>query len=201
MEERTDGEDLTRKNLIYYKTNLKTAGVEKSVVNFTEDYELPNSLIIGLPAGATAKKGDILLTWWQSGSGMNRAIVRDDSDPAQPKVDYLDMEMKIDPNSSLNFAQRYANEQPKPNPFVVLHDGQWEPGVQVACKNERGQWLTATLIKATDDRVLVSGFSSRITAYDKADCRLIPMNDEGMKAGDTVWGLWGRRIQSRLHCR
>ena len=86
-----DKEDLKRKGLIFYKTKLETAGSEKSVVNYMEDYELPNTLIIGLPEGATAKKGDILLTWWQSGSGMKRAIVRDDSNPAEPKVDYLDM--------------------------------------------------------------------------------------------------------------
>ena len=90
-----DKEDLTKKNLIIYKTNLVKAGTEKSVVTYMEDYELPNSLIIGLPEGATAKKGDIVLTWWQTGSGMNRAIVRDDSNPAEPKVDYLDMSMSI----------------------------------------------------------------------------------------------------------
>ena len=185
-----DGEDLTRKSLIFYKTNLETAGTEKSVVNFMEDYELPNSLIIGIPAGATAKKGDIVLTWWQSGSGMNRAIVRDNSNPAEPKVDYLDMEMDIDPNSSFNFADRYANEQLKPNSFIVLQDGEWEPGAQVAYKNERGEWVAGKLIKATDDKVLVSGFSSRVAAYPRSDCKLIPMSDEGMKPGDTVSGLW-----------
>lgn len=182
-----DGEDLLQKSLIFYKTNLKTAGKEKSVVNYKEDYELPNSLIIGIPEGQTAKKGDIVLTWWQSGSGLKRAIVRDDSNPAEPKVDYLDMKMDIDPNSKVNFAEKYANEQLKPNSFIVLKEG-WNPGAQVACKDEKGRWLPAILVKATDDKVLVLGFSDRVEVYPKADCKLIPMNDEGVKAGDKVWG-------------
>ncbi len=192
-----DKEDLMRKGLIFYKTNLKTAGDEKSVVNYMEDYELPNSLIIGLPEGATAKKGDILLTWWQSGSGMKRAIVRDDSNPAEPKVDYLDMDLRLDADGTVSgSAERNANEQLKPNSFIVLHDGEWAPGAQVACKNGRGEWNAATLIKATDDKVLVSGFSSRISVYPKDDCRLVPMGDEDMKAGDTVWGVWVGTYQS-----
>lgn len=187
------GEDLTNKGLIFYKTNLVKAGVEKSVVNYKEDYELPNSLIIGIPEGATAKKGDILLTWWQSGSGLKRAIVRDDSNPAEPKVDYLDM--KLDPGSKVNFADEHANEQLKPNSFIVLHDGQWEPGTQVACKDERGRWLAAKLIKATADKVLVLGFSEKVAVYPKSDCKLIPLSDEGVKAGDSVHGLFVAEYQ------
>ena len=34
-----DKEDLMRKGLIFYKTKLETAGSEKSVVNYMEDYE------------------------------------------------------------------------------------------------------------------------------------------------------------------
>ena len=182
-----DGEDLLQKSLIFYKTNLKTAGKEKSVVNYKEDYELPNSLIIGIPEGQTAKKGDILLTWWQSGSGLKRAIVRDDSNPAEPKVDYLDMKMDIDPNSKVNHAEKFGNEQLKPNSFIVIQEG-WNPGAQVACKDEKGRWLPGTLIKATDDKVLVLAFADRIEVYPKANCKLIPMNDEGIKPGDKVWG-------------
>lgn len=187
------GEDLTEKGLIFYNTNLVKAGADKSVVNYKEDYELPNSLIIGIPEGVTAKKGDVLLTWWQSGSGLKRAIVRDDSNPAQPKVDYLDM--KLDPGSKVNFADDHANEELKPNSFIVLHDGQWEPGAQLACKDERGRWLAAKLIKATDDKVLVLGFSDRVAVYPKSDCKLIPLSDEGIKAGDKVYGLFVAEYQ------
>lgn len=184
-----DNEDLNKKSLIIYKTNLVKAGAEKSVVNYSGEYELPNSLIIGIPEGATAKKGDIVLTWWQSGSGMNRAIVRDDSDPTAPKVDYLDMDMKLNPDGTTSgFAESHANEQLKPNTFIVLHDGEWEPGAQVAHMNDWGKWVAATLIKATDDKVLVQDYGSKIAAYPRSDCKLIPMSDEGIKAGDEVFG-------------
>ena len=187
------GEDLTEKGLIFYNTNLVKAGADKSVVNYKEDYELPNSLIIGIPEGVTAKKGDVLLTWWQSGSGLKRAIVRDDSDPAQPKVDYLDM--KLDPGSKVNFADDHANEELKPNSFIVLHDGQWEPGAQLAYKDERGRWIAAKLIKATDDKVLVLGFSDRVEVHPKSDCKLIPLTDEGIQPGDKVYGLFVAEYQ------
>lgn len=185
-----DGEDLTRKGLIFYNTTLKGVGNGTAVVNFKEDYKIPTTLVIGLPEGATAKKGDILLTWWQSGSGMKRAIVRDDSDPAQPIVDYLDMKMDTDPNSPTNFAEKEANSQLKPNSFIVLHDGQWEPGAQLACKSPSGKWDAATLIKATADKCLVLGFSDKVAVYPKSDCRLIPLSDEGVKQGDKVWGIF-----------
>ena len=76
----------------------------------------------------------------------------------------------------------------KPNTFIVLHDGQWEPGAQVAHMNDWGKWVAATLIKATDDKVLVQDYGSKIAAYPRSDCKLIPMSDEGIKAGDEVFG-------------
>lgn len=194
-----DKEDLTKKNLIIYKTNLVKAGAEKSVVTYMEDYELPNSLIIGIPEGATAKKGDIVLTWWQTGSGMNRAIVRDDSNPAEPKVDYLDMSMNIDADGNISgFAESHANEQLKPNSFIVLNDGEWQPGAQVAHKNDWDKWVAATLIKATDDKVLVLDLGSKVAVYPREICKLIPMSDEGMKAGDEVYGVSGNIYTERF---
>lgn len=185
-----DKEDLTKKTLIIYNTNIVKAGAEKSVVHYMEDYELPNSLIIGIPEGATAKKGDIILTWWQSGSGLERAIVRDDSDPTAPKVDYLDMDLKQNEDGTLSgFAESHANEQLKPNTFIVLHEGQWEPGAQVAHPNDWGKWAASTLIKATDDKVLVLDFGSKIAVYPRDECRLIPLSDEGIKPGDEVYGV------------
>lgn len=184
-----DGEDLKRKGLIFYKTNLVRAGAEKSVVNYQEDYELPNTLIIGLPGGVTAKKGDVLLTWWQSGSGMKRAIVRDDSDPVSPKVDYLDMDLKQNADGTLSgFAESHANEQLAPNSFVVLRDGEWMPGAQVAHLNSWGKWAASTLVKATDDKVMVLDFGNKIGVYPRSECKLIPLSDEGLKAGDEVYG-------------
>ena len=194
-----NSEDLKKKGLIFYKTKLVTAGAEKSVVNYKEDYELPNSLIIGLPKGATAKKGDILLTWWQTGSGMNRAIVRDDTDPSQPKVDYLDMDMRLnDDGTTSGFAERHANEQLAPNTFIVLHDGDWQPGAQVAHVNDRGKWAAAILIKATDDKVLVLDSGSKVAVYPRSDCKLIPMNDEGIKPGDEVYGASANLFTDRF---
>ena len=110
------------------------AGEKASKVKAVVDVdEVPNSLLIPIYKGATAKKGDIVLTWWQSGSGMERAIVTDDSDPTQPKVHYLDLSYKGDGSG---FAEKHDNEQLKPNSFVVLNDGEWQPGAPLAVKDD-----------------------------------------------------------------
>ncbi len=180
-----DEENLLKKTLIFYSTKMTEVGTQKSIVDF--DVEVPNALIIPLDKNARAKKGDIVLTWWQSGSGIERAIVVDDSDPTAPKVDYLDMNYKDDPDNP-GFAQRFANDPIKPGTFTVLTNGKWEPGAQVACKNSYGQWNAGTLIHEKDGKVLVIGFSSKVIAYNKEDVKLIPFKED-IKVGDEVFAV------------
>ncbi|MBO4871433.1 MAG: hypothetical protein J5565_05570 [Muribaculaceae bacterium] len=181
-----DGEDPAEKVLIFYSTKMTSVGDTKSTVN--NDVEMPNALIIPLAKDAQAKKGDILLTWWQKGSGMKRAIVKDASNPAEPKVDYLDMEYSDDPEKP-GFAQREADQQLKPGTFNILTDGEWQPGAQVACKNDRGEWDAATLLYEQDSKVLVLGFSDKVKAYKKDDVKLIPFK-ENINVGDKVYAKW-----------
>ena len=66
---------------------------QNSEIQFiSERKKVPNAYIVAIPPKQTAKKGDIILTWWQSGSGMNRAIVIDDTDASTPVVRYLDID-------------------------------------------------------------------------------------------------------------
>jgi len=69
-------------------------GNEYSVIDFIfdDDTEIPNYMIIPIRPDESAKVGDIVLTWWQSGSGMKRAIVTNASDPTAPEVNYIDIE-------------------------------------------------------------------------------------------------------------
>ena len=175
-------EDPASKTFIFYNATLSSVGDTKSTVKyFGEDIEMPNSLIIPIPEGQTAQKGDIILTWWQSGSGMERAIVTDASDPAAPKVDYLDLNNKDD---GTGLANKFADEQIKPNTFVVLKDGEWQPGAQILITGD-GSYKVGTLITCTDDKVLMSGFAGVISVYDKSDCTVIPLR-QNLKPGDEV---------------
>lgn len=177
-----EGKDPAPDTHIYYNCDFVKAGdVRSTVKHFSDEYEIPNSLIIPFYKNATAKKGDIVLTWWQSGSGMQRAIVTDASNPAEPKVHYLDLDFKGDGNG---IAEKHDNETLKPNSFIVLKDGEWMPGNEVIITEGTDQNL-GTIINVTDDKVLYKGFAGKVKVAKKSDCRVMPLNP-GVAVGQDV---------------
>ena len=181
-------EPLHKAVLIFYDTTIKEVGEEKTILNnYGKEVEMPNSLIIPLPKKAKAKKGDVVLTWWQKGSGLQRAIVVDDSKPQEPKVCYFDLTWPDNPESP-KLEEKRKGESLKPGSFGVLKDGQWQSGAQVAVRKD-DDWQKGMLIHQDGNKVLVLGFGSKIDAYDKADVRLIPFKEK-IKVGDKVWASW-----------
>ena len=176
-------EDLTKKGLIFYNTTMEEVGKTNSALGSKKD-RIPNALIIPLDKDVDAHVGDLLLTWWQSGSGLKRAIVTDASDPRQPKVNYLDLSWEPMSNGK-SFGEDHANEQLKPNSFNIIKDGEWAPGAQLAVR-DNGKWLACTLIREKDGKVLVLGFADKVCAYKKDDCKLIPFK-ESINVGDKVF--------------
>ena len=171
---------------IFYNTTVKSVGENTSMVSdFGSEVEMPNALIIPLPGGQKAKKGDIILTWWQSGSGMERAIVTDASNPESPKVDYLDLSYKDD---GTGFAQEHANEQIKPNTFTVLKDGEWQPGAQIVVAGD-GSYEAGVLVNCTDDKVLLKGFAGKIKVFKRSACKVVPLK-QNLKVGDEVMAIF-----------
>ena len=177
-----ESNDPSKETYIFYNATLKSIGEKSSVVtSMSQDVEMPNSLIIPLPQGQKAKKGDIVLTWWQSGSGMERAIVTDDSNPSAPKVCYLDMDYRDDGSG---FANEHANEQLKPNTFTVLKNNEWQPGAQIVFTGD-GSYEIYTLISACDKYVLVSGFAGKIMSLYREGCKVVPL-EQDINVGDEV---------------
>lgn len=174
------GGDLTDQALIFYSATIDSAGETYSKL---DRRVMPNSLIIPIPAGQTAKKGDILLTWWQSGSGMQRAIVTDAKNPGTPAVDYLDLDYSDDKENP-GFANENSGEVLKPNTFVKLTDGEWNPGMPIAIRSG-SKWKPAKLINATTDRVIASVFASHIISVGRSECKLLPLSPDFRK-GDAV---------------
>ncbi|MBO4786636.1 MAG: hypothetical protein IKZ61_00435 [Prevotella sp.] len=174
------GEDINGKTAIYYNRELAEAGETNSKLS-GNDVRYPNNLLIPLYKDAKAKKGDIVLTWWQSGSGMERAIVTDDSDPATPKVHYLDLSYKGDGSG---FAEKHDNEQLKPNSFIVLNDGEWQPGAPLAVKVD-GKENKGILVNAVGDKVLYLGFAGKLIEANKSDVKLLPIKP-AVNVGDNV---------------
>lgn len=180
-----DNKRVDEATLIFYSTEMTKVGMPKSIVD--RDVEMPNALIIPLDKSARAKEGDIVLTWWQGGSGLQRAIITDDDNPAEPEADFLDLNYD-DKNDNFNFAKKFADTKLKPGSFTVIKDNEWQSGAQVAIRSGN-TWICATLIHEAEGKVIVLGWGDKVAAYRKADCRLVPFKED-IKKGDMVWAEW-----------
>ena len=156
--------DLSKEILIYYAYQFKE--MKDGLV----DGVMPSSMCIPLPEKQKAKKGDILLTWWQKGSGMSHAVVVDDSNPLTPKVNYL---------------KNVGGEELKPNSFIVLKSGKMMPGAPIAYKGDHDKWRTGTVINIADGKVLIYAFGSKLKTAKLEDCKVIPLKPD-YKVGDSV---------------
>ena len=188
-----EGKSLIDNVQIFYNTTIEQVGKDKSLLaSWQKEVEVPNALIIPLDRKGKAKKGDVVLTWWQSGSGMQRAKVIDDSDPTQPWVCYLDTSWPNDPDSP-KAAEKRKGEQLKPGTFTVLKGGKWQSGEQVAYR-ANGKWNQGRIIHTDGDKVLLSVFASYIEATTKSRCKLIPFKEK-FKPGDKVSVVWIREYR------
>ncbi len=176
---------LDQVTMIFYAQKMDTPGKEMSKVKFMSDsQDVPNVYIIPIPAGQSAKKGDIVLTWWQSGSGMNRAIVTDDADPKRPVVRYLDIAYD-NPAQSADKKTTIGkmDEQLKPDTFVVINSPM-QSGSAVAIQ-DGGDVKHGQIINVAGDKVYVIGFAGKTAVYDRAKVSAVPIKP-AVKAGDTV---------------
>ena len=181
------GEDLTATLLPIYCFYIKEVGHNTiTVAGMGEEINVPQALVIPLPKDEKAQNGDVLLTWWQSGQGLQRAIVVDDTKPLRPKVCYLDLDYKAD---GRGFAKNHANEELRPSSFKVLKSGEWMSGASVAV-NDNGKWKAAIIVNIKGDKLLLTDAGNRIWAAERANCQLIPFNTN-YAVGDMVWAKLG----------
>lgn len=167
-------EDITPSFIFYSATMVEPGDVESKLSQISDDVMIPNSLIIRIPAGQEAHVGDMVLTWWQSGSGMERGIVVDDTDPTQPVVVYLDA-------SYDEFGE--DEEQLEANSFVVL-TSDWQPGTQIAYEGDYDfeQW---TVLRVEGDKVLAKGWAGSTKVLEKSKCTPIPVTMD-VAVGDVI---------------
>ncbi len=162
---------------------IATGEKESELKSIIKSNKIPNSLIIPIPAGQEAKLGDVILTWWQSGSGMQRAIVVDDTNPKEPKVKYLDLDYNNPAKNKEGVPIGQMVEQVKPNCFVVIKD-KWEPGTSVAGLIS-GKYKHFQVIRVEGDKVLVKGWANVMSVLDKSACVAIPVKID-VKQGDII---------------
>jgi hypothetical protein len=164
--------------VIYYTSKMLKPGATESEVQSLYSGGpgmLPNAYLITIPAGQKAKVGDIVLTWWQSGSGMMRAIVTDSSNPAEPTVRYLDR---------ITEADKDKLEKLKPNSFVKISQP-FQPGTSVAVKGDSSGPDHWEVINVGGDKVFAIGFAGKVKLFNKGECTPVPFNPQ-VKVGDKV---------------
>ena len=179
-------ENPAEENYVFNEVTIKKVGDKSSVYagDVLMDEELPNSLIIPLHKNQTAKVGDVLLTWWQSGWGSQRAIVTDASDPARPKVAYLDLIWDEESGSSV---QKNLDQQLEAGTFTVLKSNEWQPGQSIVF-NFDGSDEIFRVVSVSDNKVLAYRYDGKIHVLDRSKCTLIP-TDQQLKVGDKVRAL------------
>jgi hypothetical protein len=174
--------------MVWYSQKMVKPGAEKSEIEFSnkEKHEVPNAYIIAIPAGGKAKKGDIVLTWWQSGSGMQRAIVVDDSNPAEPVVRYLDMDY-VETSSNGKTPTSQTDEKLKPNSFKVLTN-ELQAGSMIKV-NVNNRPRPGQVLNVSGDKVFVRLFAGKIAVYPKSEVKPVPLKSK-FKVGDKVSAVY-----------
>lgn len=157
---------------IFYNSTVVEPGTKATKVKeIIDNTVIPNALVLPIKAGQTAKTGDIVLTWWQSGSGLQRAYVVEGG--ATPKVAYLD-------------GKNLGTATLKADTFNVL-SADWQQGTTVACKDrETDKYKQFTLINSAGDMALLSGWAGSLTTMTKSRCVAVPLKTD-VKVGDKVY--------------
>ena len=161
-------------SFIWYVQKMRTPGKDNSELQFLQERRMvPNAYIISIPPKQAARKGEIILTWWQTGSGMQRAIVVDDSDPSRPIVRYLDIAYDNPARSrdgSTNIGK--MDERLVADSFVKLK--LWDAGTAVAVQ-ERANQQSVKIIRVAGEKVLALHGSGKLKVYSKKNCQPVPL--------------------------
>lgn len=174
-------------NIMYSTWEMVAPGEKESTIkNSVTERTVPNALIIPIPAEQSVKVGDVVLTWWQSGAGMQRAIVVDAENPKEPVVRYLDIAYDNPVPNKAGVPIGQMDEQLQPNSFVKLTEA-FASGTVVGVKDEsRNRYNHHRVINVIGDKVILAGFLGRLSIRDKSECLPVPIIPE-VKAGDEVY--------------
>lgn len=177
------GANSDKTTFIFYKQQMVAPGAVASRVKFMTpgEREVPNSYIVAIPKGARAKAGDIVLTWWQSGSGMKRAIVMSATDAARPVVRYLDIAYDNPAKSrDKKTGIGQMEEQLEADSFVQLKAG--DPGSVFRCGTGDNAERWQLIVSAATGEQLMLGFSGKLKRFTKGECSAMPLKPTA-KAG------------------
>jgi hypothetical protein len=168
-----------KQTFIYYGAHMKEPGPTSSVIATLSGRVLtiPNLLILPLGEKQNAKPGDVVLTAWASGSGLQRAIVVEGGAPEKPKVRYLDMTL----DNPSGWGEK-EDSLPEGSFHVLTKPG--ELGTSLACK-DGSRVLRWILVARAGDKLLGLGFAGKMKVLDEKVCDAVPIAPK-VKPGDAV---------------
>lgn len=153
---------------VYYAARLVRRGPEASIVRTATGLvsTLPNAFVLPLRPGESAKKGQVVLTSWASGTGLQRAIVVGGA-ATSPRVRYLDIAY----DAPSGWGQR-DDTLPESTFHVLERPG--EVGTTVACAEGgvRRRWI---VVAAASGKVLGLGFGGLMRVLEAPACQALPL--------------------------
>ena len=127
--------------------------------------------------GESARPGDVVLTSWASGFGMQRAMVVRGKSRRRPRVRYLDMKYE-NPAGLARETDTLA-----PHTFHKLR-GRWEPGTAVAIRDDEG-FRHGIVVARHEQKLLTIGFGRKMEVVPRSDCVPLPIRPR-LRRGDEV---------------
>ncbi len=168
---------------LYCYAKMVKPGVVESEVDYGNLNKslIPNSLIISIPRLQMVKTGDIVLTWWQTGNEMQRAIVLNGSNSRQPVVRYLDIDLNNSATDDRTGSPLgMATYQLEENSFVRIND-EWQPGNKIAVQDSIWGTVVSQIVNIADKKVLALGFAGKLSVYPIEKCKPMPIKPKIMR--------------------
>jgi len=170
-------------SFVYAGAYLVRAGDRTSEVRWLTEQRgaVPNAFIVPIRRGERARRGDVVLTNFASGSGLQRAIVVSEGETASPRVRYLDL--------ALENPTGWGTEEDTlpPDTFHVLRTP-GEVGSTLACRE--GSRVERVIVTASaGERRLGLGFAGALRDFDVGTCRTLPLVP-AVRPGDSVHVPW-----------
>ncbi|MEZ4219496.1 MAG: hypothetical protein R3B13_01115 [Polyangiaceae bacterium] len=168
-----------RQAFIYYGGRLESADDATSVVKLSTGRKsrVANALVLAIGPKTEAKVGDIVITAWASGTGLQRAIVVAEGTPRRPNVRYLDITL----NNPSGWGERV--DQLPEGTFRVL-DKPGVPGTTLAC-SDKNRTTRQILVGRAEGKVLGLGFAGKLKVFDDKTCTPLPVQPK-LEPGDAV---------------
>ena len=164
---------------------IKEVGEKESTVLNAESYKVPNSGIVIIPKGQTAKVGDFVAGKWNG--VMMLGYVTNASNPKSPKVTFLGLDWdnpaKADDRKTTVGQFEYTLKE---NEFMVVSKD-FDPGTMCAIKSGK-EWRLMDIFNSKDDKVMGVVYLDFKSA-NKSDCVPIPLKGN-FKVSDQVYAPW-----------